>query len=278
MSPAHEWFRSAGQALPVLWHPFRTRGAQAESPFDPGAKGGRLLLTFDDVSLEQAPVTEQSAIELLRGMVTAGLADGLGTIASDIPHLIPIDTGRAVHRRSDDDTMLESPVSEETILHLSSIYGGDPRRSESVALAESVARVEPHRALRRDVLVSLDSALLSNRNHRLIQDLNVRTPREAARLMGLYLRSRSDYTYRAWSKGTARTSRRSFYLELAQLRLARYWRLHFASPTAGKIEHLRDAHLHLSWSVVSRVAQALQALGACRFSRGIDGKERAHDH
>jgi hypothetical protein len=256
-----------------------------ESPFDARAADGRLRLTFDDAALIGGSGTQADALDLIRGFATRGLVDGRGIAPAGIPYVVrnEADDQHHVHPLDDDPTVVGGEPGEAA-LSLSTIYGGNPQRPEAVALLDSFMRVRPHRTLRRDILVSLDEGLLGNRAHPLIEDLNVRTPGEAARIVGLHLRLRSDFTYRAWSSGSAQTSRRPFYQELAQCRLGPYWRLHFAATTAaGDARQAHDTHIHLSWSVISRIAQALQALDEVGFvyygsSQGQDASERGLYH
>ena len=289
MSSTH---RPTGEVLPIQWHEFHTWD-DWQTPFDTSDETARyatLQLTFDDRSLESPSGPNEEALDLLRGFAAKGLVDGLGTEPSEIPHLVVTGVGAQMTvRRSDEDWErgpwpFGVPGEEEVKRSLSTLYSGDPSRPEVADLSEPVMRLQPHLALRRDILVSLDGRLLEHRRHPLIARFNVRTPVETAQIVGLFLRSRSNYIYRASAVSTEETDRVGLFNELAQMRLGPYWRLHFAHSVSNSDHQLSDeARLDLSWSVVSRVAKAFQALdevGVIYYgsTKGWGASDRARYH
>ena len=130
-----------------------------------------------------------------------------------------------------------------------------------------------HHACRQDILVTMSPWLLAHRverrtpeadplargAERWVGETNPRTPSEVARLVGLFLRVRHDYTY--WSDGlTVTLDRGAFYWLLAHRRLPHMWRYQEACAAASAIRS--EGTLGLGQSVYDRCVRALEARDA----------------
>jgi len=141
---------------------------------------------------------------------------------------------------------------------------------------EDFVAARAHHACDQDILVTTSPWLLSHRSEgpvpeaaplargveRWVAETNPRTPSEAARIVGLFLRARRDYTY--WTDGHGATitlaGRGDFYWLLAHRRLPRMWRYRSACAAASAIR--RDGTLGLGQSVYDRCVRALEARDA----------------
>lgn len=141
---------------------------------------------------------------------------------------------------------------------------------------EDFVAARAHHACGQDVLVTTSPWLLSHRSEgpapeaepwtrgaeRWVAETNPRTPSEAARIVGLFLRARRDYAY--WADGHGGTVRLSdhgsFYWLLAHRRLPRVWRYREACGAASQVR--RDGTLGLGQSVYDRCVRALEARDA----------------
>lgn len=114
-----------------------------------------------------------------------------------------------------------------------------------------------HCSLNQDILITFSPNLLRNRDRGFIRDANPRTPTEAARIAGLFLRSRGNYTYAAYRSGRATFDRGLFYWILMRHRLPAMWRYFEACVLAEKV--CQDDIVHLSQSILTRCERAIQA-------------------
>ncbi len=127
-------------------------------------------------------------------------------------------------------------------------------------LYRRLVTTQAHLAAGADIFVSTAPSLLSNRDKRILQDANVRTPREAAKIVGLYLRSRDNYTCQA---NLGFRGRWAFYWALARHHLPGMWRYFSACVLAGDSGH--DDTLGLGGAILHRASRALQARDAIGF-------------
>ena len=129
------------------------------------------------------------------------------------------------------------------------------------AMLNDLLVAQAHRALDQDLLVTASPWLLEYRAQSFVREANPRTPTEAAQVVGLFLRSRGDYTYWAGEWGGRRSLDRGlFYWVLVRHRLPSMWRYFSACVHAEKPRG--DDILHLGQSILSRCVRAIQARDA----------------
>jgi len=116
---------------------------------------------------------------------------------------------------------------------------------------------QAHCSLGGDILVTSAPLLLKHRNKKWLREANSRTPLEAAQIVGLLLRSRGIYTYRAGPKYQENFDRGMFYLVLARHRLPSMWRYLSAYGAASKIRG--DDIQELGESILVRAVRTLEA-------------------
>ncbi len=111
-----------------------------------------------------------------------------------------------------------------------------------------------HRELRRDIFITMSDYLISKRET--FSNQNILTPTEALRVIGLFLRSRNEWTFWMNEKGSWVTCKESFYWILMRHKLPNMWRYHSACVQAGGYD---SSLWNLSSSVLNRCYTVLQA-------------------
>ncbi|MCJ7633752.1 hypothetical protein MUP77_15360 [Candidatus Bathyarchaeota archaeon] len=130
---------------------------------------------------------------------------------------------------------------------------------EIIKLAEDAILIaEAHHALRRDILVTMSPLLLEHRDK--IKYSNIFSPIEAAKLVGLFLRSRDNWVYRKVDRATFTTDKGQFYWVLTRSKLPAMWRYFSGCVHAKKIHG--DEILFLGQSILERCKRVLQARDA----------------
>ncbi len=112
-----------------------------------------------------------------------------------------------------------------------------------------------HRVLGRDVFVTLAPYLLKSRNKKVLRPVNAKTPKEAAKIVGLFLRTRNNYTC-----GHTTINRGLFYWALARYRLPSMWKYFSACIASGK--YRSDDIAYLGQSILTRGVRVLEAKDA----------------
>lgn len=245
----------------------RPVSGRAISPFSLGPGARRLSITFHDSSLTVATPEQAEALSLLRELAFLPELDALATEPSDLPRLeigfgedgtrtIPIHVtapGRRIEAAIVSPESWRRPAAAlVNVTDLDSPIAKRAFQDLMVAMA--------HRELRRDLFITLAPHLLKARDKSIVRPINPRTPREAAKIVGLYLRTRDNYTYQADRCGHASYDRGLFYWVLARHRLPNMWKYFSACVAAEAIRG--DDILYLGQSVLVRCVRALQARDA----------------
>ena len=115
-------------------------------------------------------------------------------------------------------------------------------------------------AIRHDLFITKSPALVSNRHKVFINGANIRTPAEAAKIVGLFLRCRGKYTYTAAPKFQQSSGRGGFYWVVTRARLPSMWHYFSACLEAGRMR--KDDTGMVAQSVLVRCARAHEARDA----------------
>ncbi len=231
-----------------------------ENPFL-GERGRRpLRLTFDTVSFDQQ-ADQQRAIELLRSFCSLPEIECFETVASAS---VPLLTVSQNDDGLPDRATMQYPDGRPGMTILTPAwYGQSPVEFAGDITGYSADAPETQPFLRAftlaygskayaDLFVST-SVLVGHRDHSAIRSLNPVLPSEAARIAGIYLRSRGVYVIQAAS----RTGRLAFYLALARARLPNMWR--YFSATLQAEEERGDDTGRIGQSILERLARAYRA-------------------
>ena len=127
------------------------------------------------------------------------------------------------------------------------------------AMLDDLLIPSSHQQEKRDVLVTKSPMMLGNKEH-VVQSANPRTPTEAAKIVGLFLRSRNDFTFKLVDSVRIGTNRGAFYWVLMRHSLPSMWRYYSACVMSE--DHRKDRTLFLGLSILNRFSRALEARDA----------------
>ena len=123
----------------------------------------------------------------------------------------------------------------------------------------------------RDIFVTKSPKILIHRNVPFIKELNPQTPLEAARIVGLFLRSRDLYVYETISPdGRASVTRGTFYWTSVDLKMPHIWYYQNTCKVAGilRSQNIKpeDDTAMIAHSAISRCIRVLQARDSIAFN------------
>jgi hypothetical protein len=250
---------------PIHWP--QPRHPEMTSPFERGEHERPLRITFHTSTLGEASAPERVALEALHELCGLDEIEALQTGEGLFPRIeitpaeensIPVavikkdGSGRvtAIHQHPHRLRMAAARLLGQS----------NVTRSDMMAMYQDLLVVKGHQALRQDILVTLSSRLLPRRTLPLLCQANLRTPAEAAEIVGLFLRSRDNYIYQYASGCKSYLNRGLFYSYLARLKLPRTWRYCEVCVEAEKVR--KDEIATLAVSILIRCIRALQAKDA----------------
>jgi hypothetical protein len=147
-----------------------------------------------------------------------------------------------------------SRISKDQITWITGIYSSS-RQNEFDNAREEIIQAEAHYALGRDIFVTSSPFLLKNREK--LNESNIRSPLEALKVVGLYIRCQNEHEWISEVTGNVRftTSNHSFFDSLVRGRIPTSWRFLRYIPQFLDNEDER----YLGISVINRCSSALQA-------------------
>lgn len=246
----------------------RVGSEEAASPFLHSKHERPLKITFHTLSFIGLSELETEALEALLQLAHLPEIEALETAPGSFPYLeigafnsddlyIPVTV------RREDSIIMESGIrSPERWLGFAAalVDHADRQHPEVQSLFEDLVIAQAHCLLGRDILITSSPRLLAHRADECIRQANPRVPSEAAQIVGLFLRSRDNYTYHAGLHDRAAFDRGLFYLILARHRLPSMWRYFSACVHAEPIQG--DDIIYLGQSILFRCVRALEARDA----------------
>jgi len=219
-----------------------------------------LRVTLHSSSFSSASDEDSEAINALHDLSRFSEIQAVDTEAGKLPHL-QIGTFKA---ESQEIPFIVTNRGQETELkitqaqywaELAAQLAGqtDPQYHDSKVVFLDLVVARAHNHLGHDLLVTLSRPLLDNRTQSNMSTINIRTPIEAAKIVGLFARSRETYTCR----GRVSLGRGLFYWVLARHRLPSMWRYFSGCIEADAIR--KDGTLYLGQSILVRAVRALEA-------------------
>lgn len=136
----------------------------------------------------------------------------------------------------------------------------NPGHQKAREMLDVLIKSQAHYEIDGDILVTMSPLLLGNRDKNWVREANPRTPAEAAQIVGLFLRSRNNYTYRAGLNIKMSFNRGLFYWVLARHRLPNMWR-YFSACVAASKTHGDDLQ-GTGEAILVRAVRALEARDA----------------
>jgi hypothetical protein len=244
----------------IIWPDTFEKG----NPFG-GRNGIRpLSLTFHSEVYEKVSPEEIKALEILYEICGANRIDIMSFDGKVFPKIV---FGKPDNVESSDITVINedgrpvlftgiypSRISKDQIIWIMGMYSSN-RQDEFDNAREEIIQVESHYALRRDIFVTTSPFLLKNRDK--LSESNIRSPLEALKVVGLYIRFQNEHEWISEIKGNGRilTSNHGFFEDLTRGLLPSNWRFLRYIPSFLDIEDEK----HLGISVLNRCSRALQA-------------------
>jgi len=249
----------------IIWA--RSNFDEPPSPFLRGKTERPLKITFHTSSFANATAEEVEAIEALRQLSNLPEIEALDTALGTLPHL-------EVDSFKNGDTHIPIKVtSQNSTIHsaipfpnqwpqIAARLAGqaDPLHPETRATLADLVIARAHCQLKYDILITLSPQLLAHREKAFVREANPRAPSEAAQIVGLFLRTRDNYTWQAHQNARLAFDRGLFYWVLVRHRLPNLWRYFSACVHAEAVR--RDDILHLGQSILVRCARSIEARDA----------------
>ena len=245
----------------IIWPQAFKKG----NPFG-GVDGIRpIRITFHSSSFINLASDEKEALDILMGLAILDDVDAMSFDGSVSPKII-IDHEKGGAEsiglkvvNVEGKTIVFSSVSKSCLkpsflAFLLGIYNSNEEEKYQ-SIRQEILEAQSHGALHRDIFITSSAFLLKNKVK--LDDLNICTPRDALKIIGLYLRTKGEFEWISHIQGNARyvTSSQNFYHLLSSGLLPCSWK--YLSGIGLHDE--RKTLLSLGWSVLHRYSRALQA-------------------
>lgn len=245
-----------------------TYSDELHSPFMRGKGERPLRITLHSDSLTELPGEEMAAVAVLREFGYLPEVQVIETEPCGYPH---IEVGDLDVEASYIPVQI---VSEGNVYMLTAIWNPrqwpdiaahlvgqpNPDHTDARAMLEYLIIARAHCSVSGDILVTSSPLLLEHRNETWLREATPRTPLEAAQIVGLFLRSRDTYAYRAGPNFQEKFDRGMFYWVLARHRLPSMWRYFSTCLAAGAAQ--RGDLQELGQAILVRAVRALEARDA----------------
>lgn len=242
------------------------RYAGYANPFTIGTEQRSIKVTFHSSSLVDLPEIESEALNILYELSEHVGTDieACSTSASRFPvievqsfeinddHAIVTLTGGNSRRTA---SIMNPSQWLELAAHLTGI--ADHQHPTVQMNFSDVMTAMAHIESDGDILITFSPILLENRSIEFLGEANSHKPSEAAKIIGLFLRSREKYLIPTNEYGVLPVSKGAFYWTLARHRLPNMWRYNSACHEAGQIRG--DNIAYVSESILIRCARSLEA-------------------
>ncbi len=240
---------------------------ELSSPFIRGPGERPLRLTLHSQCLTNLTENEETALALLDELSNLKEVQLFSTSPGKFPHIVLEEPAAeddwipvALKRGGSADVMISSAVWFKHLWTEIAAGLAPGAQRDHKDIVDQLLLAEAHTSIWGDILVTKSPFLLSNRDRWPVRKTHPRTPLEATRITGLFLRSRSDYTYSASSRSRRTANRGLFYWVLARYRLPNMWRYFAGCLAAAQLRG--DDTDALGEAVLHRTVRALEALDA----------------
>ena len=218
---------------------------EPESPFGQGVKQRTLKLTFHSESFISPTKDEMEAIDMLRNFSNLFLIDAVDTMGNDLPKLtigefnlsdkyIDVTVG---YDSGDLQSSIDNPIQwlnlSERVCNKDNFI--EPFNPEVPLMLQDILVTRAHFEIGNDILITLSKRILNIRNNNWIEETNPLTPIEAVKLIGLFLRSKDNFTIKTFGKnGTQTLGKNGYYWVLARNMLPAMWKYFSACVEKSK--------------------------------------------
>ena len=247
------------------------RRGELANPFLRGMGEVPLRLTFHDAALRALPPEEAEALAALHDLACHPLLEVVHTEAGDFPHLetaasYPASNRYVAYIKHRGEVVRYWYIRDRDQLPaVAARLAGqaDPQHPDSQAMFADLLIALAHAAVRQHLLVTCSPRLLRHGTAPEVLDTNPRRPSDAARIVGLFLRSRDDYSYQAEGgplPSLPWLARMPHFHTLVRQRLPSIGR--YVSAVGYTERTARDGRYEVAQSVITRCIRALQARDA----------------
>jgi len=225
----------------ILWG-YPANIGELPSPFQRGKGERPLRITFHTGSLVNLTDNEAAAVEVLRELSYLPEIEALETEPGVLPYIkvgtidedsdyIPI----TVFSKDEPKSFTGiGPSHQWPEIAARLVHKVKSVQTNAKAILYDLIIAQAHRQVRGDILITSSPFLLELRNETWVHDANPRTPTEAAKIVGLFLRSRGIYTYSAGSGFRKDLDHGFFYWILTRHHLPSMWRYFSACVASEK--------------------------------------------
>ncbi len=253
---------------PIIWNKPNTY--RNLNPLIKSSYHHPIRITLHSESLSELTGKEADAVSLLRELGNLHEVEILDTRPGMFHHIEIGDTDNKrgiipvkeiLNGKSTECTPIRHPRQWQTIA--ASLLGqSNLDHPDVVTLFNLILMTQAHHTLKGDILVTSSPALHKYRGENVMKRANPRTPIEAIKIVGLYLRSHDNYTIKATPppKATHELDELSFYLELVNSKLPNMWKYRMACHAADEL--LGNNVGKIADSCQMRCVRALQARDA----------------
>lgn len=234
------------------------------NPFG-GNDGVRSLsLTFHSKVYEEISPEELKALEILYEICNVNKIDVMSFDGKVYPKIILGEPenpeGCAITVINEEEQPLQftgidpTRISKDQIIWIMGMFNSS-RQYEFDNAREEIIQAEAHYALRRDIFVTTSPFLLKNRDK--LAELNIRSPLEALKVVGLYMRCQNEHEWISELKDNVRflSSNHSYFEYFTRGFLPANWR--FLRYIRAFLKAKDERYLGIS--VLNRCSSALQA-------------------
>jgi hypothetical protein len=243
----------------INWSPLGTR---TESPFLKPSEERSLKITFHTESFVNLSREQNEAVEQLRRLASlrSSKIESFDTVEGTLPFIkigqIKDDTERIpvqIRVKNEDEARsYTSMIPRETLYKVVlGIAGRTGQYSDVDIICENLILPAAHKAIGSNILITASPWLLNNRTSGVIDEANPYSPIEASQIVGLFLRSRSNYEVWIPQKRMPLDSW-FFYNAIVRYKLPNMWRY-----TAACAARDRET-ANLAYSILLRCGRVLQ--------------------
>ncbi|MBI5031854.1 MAG: hypothetical protein HZB51_15095 [Chloroflexi bacterium] len=207
----------------ILWP--QPNPGEFPSPFIRGDKERPLRITLHTSGLNNLPDDENEALVALLELANLPEICPLQTSPGEFPYFeigqvdFTADTIPVTITRDGDSrhSCIWDPSEWRNLAYYLSSKIGIAHSNVELILKDLLTAAA-HHSLNQDILITFSQNLLRHRGENFIKEANPRSPIEAAKLVGLFLRSRGNYAYHASKSGRAGFDRGLLYWVLTRHR------------------------------------------------------------
>lgn len=239
------------------------------NPFLRGKKEQNLKITFHTSSFTSVSEDDANALEVLHQLSHLSEIEALDTQVSSLPY-IEIDEFELtdetvpvfVKNLTDGNTVHSYILSPHRLLSIAiNLVNQDISQHLDVqSVFDDLLMVEAHCSLQQNIFITLSKQIFALKDKSFFQNVNPRTPSQAVKIVGLFLRSRDNYTLQASKGSWTRFDRKLFYWVLMRHRLLNMWR--YFSACVYSYNFREDDMTLLGQSILTRCTRVLKARDA----------------